>query len=392
LSQGFAGLRKSGNPTATSAVGALYLVQYLLARGDANGALDVLEDQAAGPLTLVNANDQAASRPEYIQEAYKAALRAYLAAEPPQRDKAEQMMAALEELVSGSNGDASSKELTDVYLSLGGQLQRQMKELTGAGQQKKAEQLAAAVGDLLERVAQRPDANSWRIRSWLAQTNLQISQVLEGEQAKAYADRARKSYEAILAAAEKDKNFAPDANSLLAVRMRLGETFAAAGEHEKAIEQYGAILRERPTMLDLQQAAAAALQQWGVKKKDPNALNRSIRGDLPQDDGKNLIWGWLRLAHMAASAQRQAAESSDPAMQQRAGKFEDLFYEARYNVVKSRYLAGTVSSGTARQEHLEGARTNIDQMMKLYPELGGPKWKAAFEELRKQIDRELAKK
>ncbi|HEX6961545.1 MAG TPA: hypothetical protein VF175_06735 [Lacipirellula sp.] len=392
LTQGFAGLRKAGNPSATSAVGALYLVQYHLSTGDANAALEVLEDGAAGPLTLVNANDEAAARPEYVQETYKAALRAYLAAEPPQREQAEQMMAALEDLVAGGNGDASSQDLTDVYLSLGVQLQRQMKELIAAGQQKKAEQLAAAFGDLLARVAERPDAKSWRIRSWLAQTNLQISQVLEGERAKEYADRARKAYEALLDAAEKDKSYAPDATALLAVRMRLGETFAAAGEHEKAIEQYGAILRERPTMLELQQAAATALQEWGVKKRDPRALDRSIRGDLPQADGKNLIWGWLRLAHMAASAQRQAAESSDPKMKERAARFEDLFYEARYNVVKSRYLAGTVSTGSARQEHLEGARTNIDQMMKLYPELGGPKWKAAFEELRKQIDTELAKK
>jgi tetratricopeptide (TPR) repeat protein len=245
---------------------------------------------------------------------------------------------------------------------------------------------------LLERVAQRPGAESWRVRSWLAQTNLQIGQALDGKQAKAYADRARKAYEALLAVAEKDPSYAPDATALLAVRMRLGECLAAAGEYQRAIEQYGAILRERPNTLDLQQAAAAALQQWGVAEKDPDALDRSIRGDLPQAGGDNLIWGWLRLAVLAGNAQRKAADSDDPAMRERAARFEDLFFEARYNVAKSRYLAGMVTAGDQRRAHLQDARKNIDQMTALYPELGGPKWKSAFEELRQQIDTELAKK
>jgi tetratricopeptide (TPR) repeat protein len=384
LRQGFDGVRKTGNPSASAAVGALYLVQYLLAQGDATGALSVLEDAKAGPLTLVEAQDEAVARPEYVQETYKAALRAYLSAEPPQREKAEQMMAALEESVSAGNGD-SGGQLTQIYLSFGVQLQRQLKELDAAGQQAKAAQLAAAFGDLLERVAERPDADSWRIRTWLAQTNLQIGQALAGNEAKAYARRAQDAYEAILAAAERDPKYAPDAAALLGVRMRLGECFAAAGGYDKAIEQYAAILRQRPAMLDLQQAAATALQEWGVAKKDPAPLERSIRGDVRQPDGKNLIWGWLRLAVMADAAKRQ---TSDP---ERIQRFEDLFFEARYNVAKSRYLAGTIASGAEKAKQLETARENIEQMQRLYPDLGGAKWKTAFDDLLQQINSELGK-
>jgi hypothetical protein len=69
-----------------------------------------------------------------------------------------------------------------------------------------------------------------------------------------------------------------------------------------------------------------------------------------------------------------------------------LFFEARYNVIKSRYLAGKIAPAASRRQQFEKARKNLDQMANLYPELGGPNWKAAFDDLRKQIDTELAKK
>jgi hypothetical protein len=175
--------------------------------------------------------------------------------------------------------------------------------------------------------------------------------------------------------------------------MRLAECLTALGKYEQALQQYGEILRQRPNMVDLQQSAATALQEWGVGKRIPSALEQAIRGALPQPDGENLVWGWLRLATVAGSAWRQATEAggSQEALE-RAARFEDLFFEARFNVAKSRYLAGTMSSEPERSKQLRSARTNIAQMAQLYPELGGLKWKAAFDELQNQIDKELAKK
>jgi hypothetical protein len=60
--------------------------------------------------------------------------------------------------------------------------------------------------------------------------------------------------------------------------------------------------------------------------------------------------------------------------------------------VKSRYLAAKVGPAANRREHLNAARKNIDQMKLLYPELGGPQWKSAFDDLRKLIDQELEQK
>jgi len=390
LGQGFESLREKGDPNVASAVGALYLVQFLLANGDAEQAIGILENENAGPLALVESGAEVAQKPEFVLETYKAALRAYLSAEKPDRKKSQRMMESLEKFAESGG----AQKLTDVYLGLGVQLQRQLKELNASGQAAKAKQVAAAFGDVLARVSERPDANDWRVRGWIAQTNLQLGQELTGDEAKPYIDRATTAYEAMLKAAAKDPKYAPDDGAKLGVRMRLAECLAATGNHEGAVKQFGVILAEKPNMLDLQKGAATALQQWGLQKKDLNPLDRSIRGDLPQKDGKNLIWGWLRLATIANSAHAQAAKASPVTEEsrQRANRFEELFFEARYNVAKSRFLAGKVAPAAQRREQFEAAKTNIEQMATLYPGLGGPAWKPKFDELLKQVNLELAKK
>lgn len=391
LSEGFQPIRKAGNPNKTSAVGALYLAQFLLANGDAEQAISVLEDKQAGPLTLVESGAAVANEPGFTPETYKAALRAYLSTATPNRQEAERMMAALEKSTA-ADGDA--KKLTQVYLGLGVQLQRQLKELNAAGQADKAKQIAEAFGDVVARVSARPDADDWQVRGWIAQTNLQLGQELSAEEAKPYIDRATAAYQAMLKAADENPKYAPDEDAKLGVRMRLAECLAATGDHEGAVKQFGAILADKPNMLDVQKGAAVALQQWGMQKKDLKAFNRSIQGDLPQKDGRNLIWGWLKLAAMANSARAQAAQVSPVTEESRlrANRFEELFFEARYNVAKSRFLAGKAAPEDQRRAQFEAAKTNIEQMAKLYPNLGGPSWKPLFDELLKQANLELEKK
>ncbi|WP_428305632.1 hypothetical protein [Lacipirellula sp.] len=390
LGEGYAAAKTKGAPSASSAAGILYLAQFLLANGDAEQAIAVLEDANVGPLTLLGKGAEAAKNPQFVLETYKAALRAYLSANQPDREKAKQMMEALDKAV----GADDAGKLTDVYLGLGVQLQRQMKELTTMGQPDKAAKIATAFGDVLQRISARPDANDWRVRGWIAQTNLQLGQELTGDEAKPYIDRARTAFEAMLKAATEDPKYAPSAAAVLSVRMQLAQCLLAAGEQTAAVEQFGAILKENPNVLDLQKSAAVALQQLGVQKQDVSAFNRSIQGDLPQKDGRNLIWGWQRISSVANAARMQQAKVSPVTEEsrQRTLRFENLFYEARYNVAKSRYLAGKIAEPAKRREQLEAAKMNIEQMAKLYPGLGGPAWKPLFDELLKQVNQELAEK
>jgi tetratricopeptide (TPR) repeat protein len=390
LTRGFAGVRKQGKPTMNAAVGALYLVQMQLLRGDWQGALDVLEDKAVGPLAMVNSGENAAEEPKFVLETYKVALRAYLSAQPPQREKAQQMMQALDAFVAAQGGDAAAEQVMGVYVGVGLQLQRQLKDLTAAGNLVQAQQVAIAFGDVLDRMAGRPDAGSWKIQNWIAQTNLQIGQGLKGEQAAPYFKRARQSYEAVLAAAEKGGEGAPDATVIGGVHKRLGDCLVALGEYQAGIDQYTALLRDNPSMLDVQQAAAAAFQTWGTEKKLEPPLSQAIRGAVPLRGGKTVIWGWLRLASAADVARRRAA--ADPAAAEKAALFENLFFEARYNAAQCRFLVAQLAKPEERQEQLTGARQIVVQLMTLNPDLGGPKWKSAFEALLKEINAELEKK
>lgn len=384
LASGFAAAQKAGEPTTNAAVGVLYYVQLLLARGDSQAARAVLEDKSVGPLTLVTAKNAAASRPEFVIEAYKAALRVYLTSQPPDRERSQATIAALEQFVANQDG-ASSDQLTKVYLGLGRQLQRQLKAYTAANNHVAAQSLAAPFGDLLAQVAKRLGTEDWTIQNWFAQTNLELGQLLNGPEATAYLTRARDAFTAVLTAAAKGGAGAPSADTMLAVRKRLGDCHIALGEYQKGLEQYVELLKSRPNMLDVQEASATAFQSWGREQKIAGPLLQAIHGAVPQPDGKKLIWGWVRIATAAEDAQRKASNPADGA------RFEDMFFEARFNSAQSRYLIATLAPAGARRAEFENAKQIVDSMRTLYPALGGPKWKAAFEELQKQINQELAK-
>lgn len=395
LTRGFAVVRDRGLVSQTGAVGALYLVQLLLSRGDASEALEVLEHKTVGPLTLVNSGAEAASQPKFVLETFKAALRAYLSVDPPRREDAQTMMDELDGIAARQGGNAAD-QLTSVYVGLGVQLQQQIKELTAAGQHMQAQQVAAAFGDVLDRVAKRPDAGDLAIRRWIAQTNLQIGLGLEGAEARKYLERARTAFETLLAAAEAGAAGAPSGDALLSLHKQLGDCLVGLGEFKAGIEEYAKVLRtskEAAKMLDVQLAAAAAYQDWGATEKLEDPLNQSIHGAMVQRGGQNLIWGWLRISNAADGARRRAAATADkdPKAAETKRRFDELFFEARYNIAKSRFLSAQVVKPADRKTYLTEASKNVKSMRAQFPELGGPKWKAAFDELLAQIEEALKK-
>jgi len=389
LSSGFAALRSKSEPSAAEATGVLYLVQVLLSESKFQQAIEVLENPSVGPLALLEKGVPTASRPEFVQEVYKAALRAYVSVEPPQRAKALKMMTALEKSVAQQ--DNAQRQLTNIYVSLGLQLQRQMKELSSAGKTTKAQAVAAAFEDLLQRIDQRGNGGDWKIRNWIAQTNLQLGQELHGKQAAHYLQQAEEASRAILAAVDQDASFAPSEMAILGVRKRLGDCLRAQQKYADALEQYTKILAEKPNLIELQQAAASVLQQWGGAQRDAGKLEQAILGMLPQSNQKNLVWGWLRLAAVADYAGRKTAQAADARAvdQSKVAKYQSLFFEARYNAAKARYTAALLTQGASRKKQLLTAKRSVESMKKLYPELGGPHWQEAFTELLKKIQADL---
>ena len=387
LARGYQTLESKANVTSAEATGVLYYVQFLLADGRANDAVEAIENASVGPLALIENQSSAASRPEFKQEAYKVGLRAYVSAEPPQREQAQAMMTALESAIG--EGDDAGQKVINLYVSLGLQLQQQIRSLSDAGQADKARSVATSFEDLLARVTERAGAaDNWKVQSWIAQTNLQLGQGLSGEDAQAYYGKAEHAYRALLDRAAQEPKFAPSPVSVLATKKKLADCLLAQEKFSDAFKQYALILKGKPNMLELQQSAAAALQQWGEQEQDAKRLEEAIRGAMPQANKKNLVWGWLRLAAIADQAKRKAEKQADgqPDASGRVARYQDLFFKARFHVAQSRFAAAKLANGATRQKQLSKARQSLASMQRLYPDLGGPKWQAAYEKLIQQLE------
>jgi hypothetical protein len=383
LAAGYKSLADSSDINATQAAGVLYYAQALLADGAADEALLVLENKRIGPLAVMKRGGADQKDRAFAIETCKAALRAYVSVDPPRRDDAVAMMEQLETLTGDS--EQAQKQLTAIYVNLGLQLQEQIRQLSAAGKQDKARAVAEAFSSLLRRVAERGDAQSWAVRNWLAQTSLQLGSGLSGAEANRYFTQAEKAYRDILTTAEMDPKFAPSEIAVLAVRKKLGETLQARGNFADAIEQYSAILTQKPNMLEIQQATAAALQAWGHAKKDAKTLELAIRGTNPAADGKNRVWGWLRLAEVADFAKRKAeAGATTPENTAAAKKYEEVYFTARLQAAKARLDAAKLAQGDSQAKQFATVRQSIVALKQLYPNLGGTRWQPQFDALLKE--------
>ena len=378
LASGFDNLPAGQVPSGQQANGVLYYLQSLLAEGKFDKAREVLEHPTAGPLALAEAGTSA---PSFRQLALKAALQTYISVQPPNREKALQLMDELESMVG--TGKQAADELTRIYRSLGMQLQVQLKELSRQGKKSEAQAVARAFEDLLERITSRGDAQDWTMRAWIAQTNLQLGEGLSEDEAEPYLKQAQDAFEAMLADVRKDPSYAPTPDATLALRKQLGDCLRARGQFDKALEQYQSILKERPNTLELQRSAALMFQQWGKHDRKPDKIENAIRGAFPQSNNRNLIWGWYYIESLIS---RQAQRVADNAVL--AAKYRDLTFDARYNIVKSRLFAAQITDGAAKSKNLARAQKYLDTMRRLYPGMGGPRWQDAFEQLQKEIDAE----
>ena len=120
--------------------------------------------------------------------------------------------------------------------------------------------------------------------------------------------------------------------------------------------------------------AAKTLQQWG-SSGNADGYRKAILGDRPGSNGKNLIWGWGRIA--------KAVSGKD--------KYRDTFHEARYNIAMSRYKFALSQSGAKKTELLKRAKADIIATKRL-ASLGGKRQEQRYESLLKAIQKSLGEK
>jgi tetratricopeptide (TPR) repeat protein len=394
LRSGFEAQRAEDNVSDMLATTSLYLVQALLSDDKYQEAIELLEDKAVGPLTLLAEGHPIAERPAYVVESYKAALRAYVLVSPPQDEKAVDAMKSLEKAVqtSGTNGPASSDQLTRIYIGLGVELQKQITALRDSGRARQADRIAAAFAQFLDRIASRQNEANWPTRVWLAQTYYDLGTAQRAGPSTApanpgnstlkpptgaardYLTKARDAYQKLLEAGAKNPKLPPNDTAMLAARVQLGECQRALGQYQQALDTFSAVLKEKESSLAVQRAAALAYQERG-QAEDAKWLERAIHGGYRlRSTGQNRIWGWLKISQVAARAARADQ------------KFRDAFYEARLNVARCRYLAAMKQRGPARQQDLGKAKQSIQSFAQLYPDMGGDRWRGEFQALLKQIE------
>jgi cellulose synthase operon protein C len=367
--------------TASMAAAALSLGQIEVEAGQADKALNLLNDAKIGPLTLVAAGDPVTKQGKFGVEVYKLALRAYVANQA--LDKAESTMESLEKLVSASGDADAASQLTHIYIVLGRELEQQLQRLR---QEQKADELAKVSKGFelfLNRISSRSTGNTFSSLSWVAETFFSLGSGYDAggakappAEAKAYYEKSLETDAKIIKTAAAEKDFAPT-GAVAAVKLRMARTRRRLREFKQARDLLVEVLKEKSNLLDAQLEAARTLQDWGAEK--PEYYMKAIAGDVKHKgkDGRpeNLLWGWAKIA-----VRTQSAKTLDSA-----------FYEARYNQAKC-YMEMGKKSGANKADTLGKAERDILFTFRIRPDLGGAEWRAKFDTLLKNVQQLLGNK
>lgn len=376
LESAVARLRKpidaGGEASASAAAGTLNLAQICLQSGDAAKAVKWIDDPKIGAHTLAKAENKAVAFGNFRVEAFKTALRAYVALQ--QLDKAEAAMNALEK-TGGIN-------VTPIYMSLGRQLEETYKRLLAAGDRKAAANAAGGFEFFLTRLAARPAAESnFATLYWVAETFMTLGDGLAGNQGKPpagaiqYYKKAAGVYEAILKACEANPKFAPKPGAIVAVQIRLARCLRSQREYKKALEVLVDVLKTRETSLEAQREAAYTYQAWG--QDEPGYYVFAVRGGhkVQRKDGSvgYLVWGWGAIGRKV----------------QYVKKFSNEFHEARYNFALCLFKYALSKTGKERDKCLRQAEGAIRVDQLLDPKMGGEKWYGQYDALLRDIQGQL---
>jgi tetratricopeptide (TPR) repeat protein len=394
LDAGLAAMPAGGAGSPVAVAGGLARCQIAIEEGDQALAAKLLEQPSWGGWTVLSSGDAAYGSGPLAENAATVALRFFIQSQ--QLDKAQQAFDKLE-AVAGTGPEATAK-LTNMYLSMGRDLQGQLEALAakqGATQGNGlAESEGTALGILagfekfLEGVAKR-DAKV-ASQMWVATTYLSLGSgsgsatVVPRAKASGYLARAAEVYEGLLKRSGGSAGLADGADEIArfvpSIRLKLASVYRELGRWDEALGHVDWILSDakRQNSLDAQIQAAELLQAAGEKATDGAASARFLREAIAGRKSQGgVAWGWGGIANRLA---RQAADPK--AIDARA-----KFFTARLNVVRCR-LALLAKPGQDRAKLLQMAFNDVAVTYRLYPDLGGDAFRAQFDALLKQIQKE----
>lgn len=370
---------------ATSIQCALALGQICVNAGESDDAIKWLNDPSVGPLYLV-ANPPGTVSVELLKGMQLGAtmlvLRAYVATE--NLDKAEETMNQLEAAIREQ--DADEQKLTQIYVSLGRQLENRLKELGEAGELDQAEKVAQGFELFLKRIKDRDKANSFQSIYWVADTFYRLGSGMKSvpDQAAKYYREAGGTYVGILKRVDEEPEWAPE-RAADTIKARLAESLRCVAPYretkeqklltfEMAMEYITQLLGESEGRIDLQIEAALTLEAWG--KDDPKKLMQAVAGinaSIRDDVKYGPVWGWNGLIKRTS---------------QNVDRFAEFYYDAylsKFRCVLE--IARGEKDRKKKENYLNNLERDMTGLVMMRPQLGGPEWFAQFDQVYKSLER-----
>jgi tetratricopeptide (TPR) repeat protein len=368
----------SHEPTPAMLAAALIVAQHWVNEGDADEAIEVLENASWGPKTLADQSHRLLQDVDLRQRVYLLSMMAYvggLGTSASSESLIDKVTATLETMNAASQNDpAQQQQLASTYVVLARGLHEQIQSAPPA----RAAELTSAFAEFLERAVST--GQDLTILSWAAQAYADLGSALaagspDRTTAQAYYAKSIATYQELLRRSDAG-HFTMTIQERLVLETRLATVLRDVGRYEEAVDRLATILQRQPNQVYVQMEAARTLHQWG-DDGNPPAYLLAISGDRADaGSGQNLIWGYGRTARLIAGR----------------GELEKLFYEARYALAECRFKYAMSLSGPERDSTLKQAEQDIVMTGRLYPELGGSKSKEEFQRLLRQIQQTMGKR
>jgi tetratricopeptide (TPR) repeat protein len=343
--------------TASNATAMLSLAQAYVASSRHADAIDVLEDDRLGPLTLVRDEQAVAGGPVFIQEAYRTALQAYIGSlsskGPKMMEKARETMVLLQQAV-GSD-PAGKQRMLGIYVNLAQDVETQMKSATPEARK----QMSGVFEAFLQELS--AGSSDVGVLNWVAETFASLGAGFDSdenglnEDAKKYYERSIAAFANLLSVTDLQPQLVTQ------VQARMATLKSQLGDYDGALADLQTILAKNPNAVNVQAQAARLLQAWA--KTDPNRYEQAISG-IGQGT-KSPVWGWAKLASTTL----------------RYEQFRDSFYEARYQMAACQLGLAQTSRGNEKVQRIDDALGTLTKTKQLYPTLGGEHWSRRYDEL-----------
>lgn len=321
-------------------------------QGDTLGAVELLTGEPHSVVTAVDVppGEKRPTDPRNVKSVniagsvYQTLLRAYIGVR--NLDAAADARAKLEQVAAGDD----SASLTQLYVSFGVELQKEMEALRAAGETDRLEEVRAGFEDFLNSIYERAAGQTYNSMAWMAETYTSLGQGSQDDPARAteFFSKAGEMYHEMLSRANSDPTFVDDPQKIPIIKLHLANCLRRQGDYAGAETVMLEALGESENSPTIQFEAARLYQEWaGSSSGHADKYAIAISGS-PDDS----LWGYRMLG-------LRLQRSTDP-------KLEPMRLDVLYNQFECLLLySREQTTEEQRDAQLDQARLGIETFMRI---------------------------